>query len=208
MDSWIRPWLRSAGTTERLRRLDRAATISRTMSETDATPSLQGSPFWRFSLRLYREPGVADACIALQEESGVDVNLLMYLLWHATRRRSFTPDEVGWIESKVAPWREAIVVPLRSVRRALKTAPSLVSGIAAESFRVRIKALELEAERLQQEAMYEFDHATPAGDPEAIPAEAARHSLAAYETICPSPFAAAARDAVLLAFAKQHPNGE
>ena len=54
------------------------------MTSTDtqsATPSAQGSPFWRFSLRLYRAPGVGDACIALQETSGVDVNLLLFLLW-------------------------------------------------------------------------------------------------------------------------------
>ena len=47
------------------------------------TPSSQGSPFWRFSLQFYRLPKVADACIALQEEAGVDVNLLLFLLWQA-----------------------------------------------------------------------------------------------------------------------------
>ena len=31
-------------------------------------PSAQGSPFWQFSLRFYRQPKVADTCIALQEE--------------------------------------------------------------------------------------------------------------------------------------------
>ncbi|MGZ3308467.1 MAG: DUF2390 domain-containing protein, partial [Xanthobacteraceae bacterium] len=50
------------------------------MSAADA-PSAQGSPFWRFSLRFYRQPKVADTCIALQEERGVDVNLLLFLLW-------------------------------------------------------------------------------------------------------------------------------
>ena len=46
------------------------------MSAADTPSSAQGSPFWRFSLRFYRQPKVADACIALQEEAGVDVNLL------------------------------------------------------------------------------------------------------------------------------------
>src|ERR1700680_2972326 len=40
-----------------------------------------GSPFWRFSLRFYRQPGVADACIALQDARGVDVNILLFFLW-------------------------------------------------------------------------------------------------------------------------------
>jgi uncharacterized protein (TIGR02444 family) len=43
------------------------------MTESETKPS-QGSPFWRFSLQFYRQPGVAEACIALQEESSVDVN--------------------------------------------------------------------------------------------------------------------------------------
>lgn len=38
-------------------------------------------PFWRFSVRLFRAAGVADACIALQDECGADVNLLLYCGW-------------------------------------------------------------------------------------------------------------------------------
>ena len=45
------------------------------------------SPFWQFSLAFYRQPGVADACIRLQEEAGVDVNLLLFLLWQASLKR-------------------------------------------------------------------------------------------------------------------------
>src|SRR6266571_7498544 len=82
--------------------------------------SSQGSPFWRFSLRLYRAPGVADACIALQEEAGVDVNLLLFLLWQATQRRKYSPAEVAALEGRIGPWRETTVIPLRAVRRALK----------------------------------------------------------------------------------------
>ena len=59
------------------------------MSTDTPTPS-QGSPFWRFSLRFYRVPKVADACIALQEEAGIDVNLLLFLLWQATSKRAMS----------------------------------------------------------------------------------------------------------------------
>src|SRR3954449_13136311 len=96
------------------------------MTDAEAKPSPQGSPFWRFSLQFYRQPGVADACIALQEESGVDVNLLLFLLWHATRRRGFTPTQVAVLEQRIGAWRETTVVPLRAVRRALKSPPALV----------------------------------------------------------------------------------
>ena len=103
------------------------------MAEPDAKPSAAGSPFWRFSLRFYRMSGVAEACITLQERSGVDVNLLLYLLWQASQCHVFAADDVAALEGQIAPWRAATVIPLRTVRRALKEPPSLVAGPAAEA---------------------------------------------------------------------------
>src|SRR5215475_3076970 len=156
---------------------------------TDAeTKSAQGSPFWRFSLRFYRQAGVADACIALQEQAAVDVNLLLFLLWQATLKRAFTAAEVAALEGKIGPWREATVVPLRAVRRALKSPPALVEAATAEAFRTRIKAVELEAERLQQEAMFALARPAALGRAASSAGEAARGSIAAYETMRAVPF--------------------
>ena len=131
---------------------------------TETASSSSGSPFWRFSLQFYRLPGVAEACITLQEESGVDVNLLLFLLWHGAQERRLSNQEVERLEQSVAPWRERAVVPLRAIRRALKSPPGLVEGGAAEAFRTRIKAVELEAERLQQEAMHDLVRAGLLGE--------------------------------------------
>jgi uncharacterized protein (TIGR02444 family) len=170
------------------------------MSDTD--PKSSGSPFWRFSLRFYRQAGVAYACIALQEQSHVDVNLLLFLLWQATQRRAFAQSDVAALESRIGPWRECTVVPLRNVRRALKTPPALVAGGTAEAFRTRIKAVELEAERLQQEAMYEHSQARalPAGQEVASAEAAARASVAAYANTLGMTFPAAAVETLLSAF--------
>src|SRR5262249_60281859 len=65
----------------------------------------QGSPFWRFSLRFYRQPDVADACIALQDGCGVDVNILLFFLWLATARRRVPPDAAQAVCAKAGPWR-------------------------------------------------------------------------------------------------------
>jgi uncharacterized protein (TIGR02444 family) len=169
------------------------------MSGPDRAPA--GSPFWRFSLRYYRQPGVGDACIALQDAAGVDVNLLLFLLWQASRGRTLTAAEVADVERRIGGWRDMTVVPLRAVRRALKSPPALVEGAAAEAFRSKIKAVELEAERLQQEAMYAMSQTLPAGAPAASPLDAARTNVAGYEAIGVKPFPRTAVDTLLSVFA-------
>ena len=170
------------------------------MSAADAL-SAQGSPFWRFSLRFYRQPKVADTCIALQEERGVDVNLLLFLLWQARRGRALTVAEAEGLERRIGPWRDRTVIPLRALRRALKSPPPLVAGAAAELFRTKVKAVELEAERLQQEAMYELAGATPRGQDAPSRADAARGNIAAYEALCSGTFPKPAIETLLAALA-------
>jgi uncharacterized protein (TIGR02444 family) len=172
------------------------------MTNTETQPP-QGSPFWRFSLRFYREPMVADACIALQEQAGVDVNLLLFLLWQATRQRALSAAEVAALDAKIGAWRDATVVPLRAVRRALKAPLARVE--AAEAFRNRIKEVELEAERLQQEAMYALAQSSPPGWDHPSPVDAARINIAAYETMRAVAFPRAATDQLLAAFAAMYP---
>jgi uncharacterized protein (TIGR02444 family) len=141
-----------------------------------------GSPFWRFSLRFYRRAEVADACIALQEGCGVDVNILLFLLWLATDGRRIGTDEVASVCAKAGPWRDEVVAPLRRLRRRLKGGAPLVQSNLAELFRTRIKAVELEAERLQQEALFAFAPSLATTDEPSIEA-AARANVAAYEPV-------------------------
>ena len=151
-----------------------------------AVPS--GSAFWRFSLGFYRQGGVAEACIRLQDLEGVDVNLLLFLLWQAVGGRVLSERDIEELERRIAPWRNATVIPLRTVRRALKPAPGLVAAPAAELFRTKIKATELEAERLQQEAMDELAGSSPYGRKVSSIEEAARGNLACYAMVCQTSF--------------------
>ena len=168
----------------------------------ETAPSGSGSPFWRFSLRLYRLPGVAEACIKLQEDAGCDVNLLLFLLWHAVHGRRLATQEIERLEQDIAPWRDRTVVPLRAVRRALKSPPALVEAGTTEAFRTRIKAVELEAERLQQEAMYARVREALLGEAAPSVAQAARANVGAYGTTCRAAFAPAAVDTLLAALEK------
>ena len=166
----------------------------------DAKIPVSKSPFWRFSVTFYAVPGVAQACIELQDRAKVDVNVLFFLLWNATERRALGASDIADVERAIGAWRDMAVVPIRNVRRALKTPPPVMTADSAEGFRTRIKAVELEAERLQQEALYDLARARALGQPAATPAEAARISVSAYQGVI-GPFPPAPLEAVLSAFA-------
>jgi uncharacterized protein (TIGR02444 family) len=110
------------------------------------------NPFWDFSLALWGREGVAPACLALQERRGLDVNLLLYCCWAGGRGRALADTDIAALIEAVGPWRARVVLPLREVRHRLKD-PQLAPEGPAQELRERVKALELEAERIQQDLM-------------------------------------------------------
>ena len=135
------------------------------------------SAFWRFSLRFYGLPEVAPACLALQDEANVDVNLLLFLLFLAENGRAVLRDDVARLDAAIAPWRSDVVEPLRALRRRLKTGIGDVPPSSSEGLRNMVKKIELEAERLEQRRLE--THASQLGKPAGREA-AARTNLAAY----------------------------
>lgn len=110
---------------------------------------------WRFALAFYGRPGVADACLELQDRHGTDVPLLIWGLWAAVAKGRMPDAECLEAARRVAePWRRDVVAPLRAVRRRLKHGPAPIAPTTASTgLRDRIKGLELEAERLQLAAL-------------------------------------------------------
>jgi uncharacterized protein (TIGR02444 family) len=174
------------------------------MTQAAAKAPPQGSPFWHFSLGFYRAPAVAEACIRLQDEAGVDVNLLFFLLWQASLKRRLSPAEVEAADRRVAGWRQSAIIPLREIRRTLKSATGLIDAGASEAFRTKVKGLELEAERLQQEALYAHAQSAALGESAASTDAAARANIAAYEKLSTRSFPKAGVDTILDAFGKLH----
>src|SRR4051794_31488432 len=108
----------------------------------------EDSPFWRFSLRFYSRPNVAAACLVLQDESGADVNLMLFLLFLAEHKRQTTKADVARLDVAVRAWRNNVVKPLRGLRRVLKTGVGEIPIAVSETFRGQIKRLELESEQI------------------------------------------------------------
>jgi uncharacterized protein (TIGR02444 family) len=138
------------------------------------------SPFWRFSLRFYARSKIAAACLALQDEAGADVNLLLFLLFLADHRRQISGSDLARLDDAVKAWRGQVVKPLREIRRALKAGVGKVPNAVSETFRAQIKRLELESERIEQHEL-ERMNAMNFGVVEESRSVAARANVAVYE---------------------------
>ena len=162
-------------------------------------PRKTASPFWRFSLRIYGTPGVPAACLTLQDGSGVDVNVLLFGLFAASQGRQVAGADMSAIMAAIDPWRLNAVVPLRGVRRFLKEPPQGFEQQDIPALRQRVKMMELEAERLQQEVLYSSWPMEALGAP-APSSEAARANVAAYASALGAQFDSGAVDCLLAAF--------
>ena len=144
-------------------------------------PGRGASPFWTFSLKFYGGPGVPPACLTLQDGAGADVNVVLFCLFLASRGRRLGGGDIAAFEAEVADWRQSAVVPLRHVRRFLKEPPEAFGDPAVAALRDRIKAVELEAERLQQEALYGLRPVSQWGAADAASRATALHNLTSCE---------------------------
>lgn len=108
-------------------------------------------PFWDFSLATYGRDGVADACIALQEAHGADVNILLFCAWAGRNGVRLDRAQIEAACETVRGWHEEVVRPLRSVRRRLKS--PLDGSPPSElqlALRARIQKIEIDAEHIEQ----------------------------------------------------------
>jgi len=100
------------------------------------------SSFWNFSLRFYARPGIADICLDLQDSFSADVNVLLYVLWQAQRRRRLAAVEIERLIALIDDWQLHVVRPLRGVRRFLKEPGQIWSSQEVASLRQRLKGEE------------------------------------------------------------------
>lgn len=108
-------------------------------------------PFWDFSLAAYGREGVADACIALQEAHGADVNILLFCAWAGCNGVRLDRPQIEAACGAVREWHEEIVRPLRSVRRRLKNAvDGAPPGELTSALRARVQTIEIAAEHIEQ----------------------------------------------------------
>lgn len=106
-------------------------------------PSNESGDAWQQVLALYGRPGIAQACLLLQDRLDVDVLVMLHLglvcRQHGLRLQA---EQIDAADAVVREWREQVVRPLRAARRAIaKDDPR------TQALRQRVQQAELGAEQ-------------------------------------------------------------
>jgi uncharacterized protein (TIGR02444 family) len=125
---------------------------------------------WDWIVEIYSRPGVEPACLTLQDEHGQSTPYLLWTVW-AGARGGLARERCLVAVAIARPWERAVTHPLRAARRGLKPAFASIDDPARRALRIRIKADELEAERLLLQAL------EPLAEPADAPPLAAEAAL-------------------------------
>lgn len=99
---------------------------------------------WQYACRIYSQAGMEAALLDLQDEHGADINLILQALWLASEGLEWTPQ---CITDDYDKWVKEQVIPIRTMRRSLKTDWVEQRDEGFEDFRQQVKRLELQAEQ-------------------------------------------------------------
>jgi uncharacterized protein (TIGR02444 family) len=141
--------------------------------------------FWDWAVKTYARPGVAEACLELQDRHAQSVLYLLWAAWAAGAGRALTPSHLAAGAKLAARWDEAAIRPLREIRRRLKPPFPGLEETAKSALREQIKAVELKAERVLIDALEALAPAA-AGAP-LLAAQALAAAGAAWPSPAPRP---------------------
>lgn len=103
--------------------------------------------FWDFSVALYETEDVKIHCLKLQDQLGLDVNIILLLCWLSSSKYGSLDKEIIEKLCQISlTWQKNILSPMRMVRKN-------VGGISGRDSRHVYKSLlqsELQAERAEQ----------------------------------------------------------
>ena len=119
--------------------------------------------FWDWALNAYAKPGVAQACLALQDDHGQCTPYLLWAAWAAQSGRGLDEATLAKGADLAKRWEPAFITPVRAVRRALKPAFDGVADDVREALRDQVKAVELAAEQTLMLCLEALAPITPSG---------------------------------------------
>jgi uncharacterized protein (TIGR02444 family) len=104
---------------------------------------------WDWALATYAYPGVAEACLDLQDRHGQNVPFLLWAAW----AQSSDPAMLRAAADAARGWDAVAVAPLRATRRKLVLPVPPIGDEAREALRETVREAEFAAERLLMETL-------------------------------------------------------
>jgi uncharacterized protein (TIGR02444 family) len=130
------------------------------------------TPFWDWALGIYAKPGVAEACLELQDRDQQCTAYLLWAAWASDQGLVLCQDSLVTGQALASQWESEVLQPLRHTRRHLKAAIETMPDPAREALRAQVKATELFAEQTLIEALTKL-----AGNAPSAPAETRLQAL-------------------------------
>lgn len=107
------------------------------------------TPFWAFSLSLWKNQSAQNALLSLQNDLDLVVNRLLFCSWLGFERRELLTDAM-FKHALLSQWHKQSVAPLRAARMAIKIcAPAQMQLIKT------IQSAELQAEQIEQALLFQ-----------------------------------------------------
>jgi uncharacterized protein (TIGR02444 family) len=113
-----------------------------------SSPDPASGALWSFATQFYARPEVERTLLQLQDENGLDIPLLITLLYAGRHGLVLSEKELGDALALAQRWQSRTIAPLRMARRALKAPEGTRPDSDQESLRTQIKSVELAAERV------------------------------------------------------------
>lgn len=132
---------------------------------------------WSFAVRTYAREGVAAACLHLQDEHGLDVDVVLGCLWHAQRGGAWDEGRLARVLEAAQPAQQRIE-QVRALRRAVGSQRDREPDW--QTTYERLKDAELAAERVELARVEAVLRQAPHAVDPCEPATAALTALRAY----------------------------
>lgn len=77
--------------------------------------SLPPHPLWDFALQMYGHPEIKAACLSLQNDHGLNVNILLFCCWQ--NQQTLSKTTLGLAIDTLSAWHIQITQKLRNLRK-------------------------------------------------------------------------------------------
>lgn len=109
------------------------------------------NPFWNFSLAIYNDASIKEACHIFQDTYSANVNLVLFAYWLGYAVHDISHEEFTHTCNSVAVWNKEVTKNLRKMRIFLK---GISDNDWIKSYCSQVLTDEIISESYQQELLY------------------------------------------------------